>query len=302
MNLNHLRHLIALAEHQSFRKAADALCLTQPALSRSIQALEHELDVKLIDRDGKRNTLTAYGQQVVSRARHIVFEARELQRGITLLKDGELGTIGIGFGPTPASILMTPFLIQMANHHPRIQVKLARGSVPLLTQSLHDETVDVIVVDLRALSAAEDLRIEALPALRGGFLCRSQHPLRALARIDLAALRQYPVASMPLSDEIAQDLVTQLGTAARPAQLMSINSEDVNSLLDVVEATDAVFFGIFASARARISAGQLREIKVQPHFERAGRYALVTLARRSDSPAMTLFRKFALAAFTTEEK
>ena len=76
MNLNHLRHLIALAEHQSFRKAADALCLTQPALSRSIQALEHELDVKLIDRDGKRNTLTAYGQQVVSRARHIVFESR----------------------------------------------------------------------------------------------------------------------------------------------------------------------------------------------------------------------------------
>ena len=134
MNLNHLRHLIALAEHQSFRKAADALCLTQPALSRSIQALEHELDVRLIDRDGKRNTLTAYGQQVVSRARRIVFEARELQRGITLLKDGELGTIGIGFGPTPASILMTPFLIQMASHHPKVQVKLARGSVPLLTQ------------------------------------------------------------------------------------------------------------------------------------------------------------------------
>ena len=43
MNLNQLRHLIALAEHHSFSKAAEALFLTQPALSRSIQALEQDL-------------------------------------------------------------------------------------------------------------------------------------------------------------------------------------------------------------------------------------------------------------------
>ena len=59
MNLAQLRHLIAIAEHQSFRKAADALCLTQPALSRSLQALEDELQVMLVDRVGRRNTLTA---------------------------------------------------------------------------------------------------------------------------------------------------------------------------------------------------------------------------------------------------
>ena len=66
MHLNHLRHLVALAEHQSFRKAAEALFLTQPALSRSIQALEQELGVKLVDRDGKRSALTAYGALVAA--------------------------------------------------------------------------------------------------------------------------------------------------------------------------------------------------------------------------------------------
>ena len=62
MNLIQLRHLVALAEHQSFHRAADALFLTQPALSRSIQALEEELGVQLVDRSGRKNTLTAFGQ------------------------------------------------------------------------------------------------------------------------------------------------------------------------------------------------------------------------------------------------
>lgn len=292
MNLNHLRHLVALAEHQSFRKAAEALCLTQPAISRSIQALEEELDVKLIDRDGKRNTLTAYGQQVVVSAKRIIFETNELQRGVTLLKGGTLGAISIGFGPTPAAILMAPFLTQTAMFNPRVKVNVSRGSVSLLTQALRDETVDIIAVDLRALTAFEDLLIDPLPPLQGGFICRAGHPLLAYADIDLAMLRQYPVVSTPLSDEISRNLAMELGAEAHPSRMMTISSEDISGLLDVVEATDAVFFGIFATAKARIAAGRLRVVEVRPSTQRLGQYALVTMAGRSESPPLKLFRDF----------
>ncbi|MBS0551081.1 MAG: LysR family transcriptional regulator, partial [Proteobacteria bacterium] len=257
MNLAQLRHLIAIAEHQSFRKAADALCLTQPALSRSIQALEDELEVRLIDRVGRRNTLTAYGRQVVDSARRILAETAELKRSVSLLREGRIGDIAIGLGPTPASILMVPFLAEMATHHPGVKVRIARGAVDMLVQSLRSETVEVIAVDRRALSPADDLRVEPLTPLRGGFLCRSGHPLLGLPHIDLAELRRYPVASMPLSDELARILVAELGPDAHPERMVTINSEDVSALLDVVEATDAVFFGIFASARARIAAGRV---------------------------------------------
>lgn len=297
MNLSQLRHLIALAEHQSFRKAAEALCLTQPALSRSLQALEKELDVKLIDRIGKRNALTAYGTQVVESARRIMFETTELRRGVTLLREGRLGSIAVGLGATPAAILINPFLRHMATSHPKVQVKIARGAVDVLVQSLRNETVDVICVDRRALLPAEDLQIEPLAPLRGGFICSAAHPLFKRPRIDLAAVRQYPVASTPLSDEIARLLVAELGLDAHPAQMVTINCEDINSLLDIVETTEAIFFGIFASARARIAAGKLREIKLEPHLERLGLYAMVSLARRSESPALTLFREFAHANF-----
>ncbi|MBL8436550.1 MAG: LysR family transcriptional regulator [Zoogloea sp.] len=292
MNLNQLRHLIALAEHHTFSKAAEALFLTQPALSRSIQTLEQELDVKLVDRDGKRNTLTAYGALVAERAARILLEARELKRGVELLKEGQLGALNVGFGPTPAAVLMQPFLTHMASHYPRMQLKIARGSVELLVQSLRNESVDVIAVDRRALLTADDLAIGPVATLRGGFLCRSGHPLTQLAQIDLAALRQFPVASTPLSDELARLLVEQLGPDAHPARLVTLDSEDIASLLDLVEATDTVFFGIFACARARIAAGRVCEIHVEPHFERFGQYALVSLARRSTSPAVEAFRSF----------
>ncbi len=293
MNLAHLRHLIALAEHQSFRKAAAALFITQPALSRSIQALERELGVRLVDRVGRRNILTAYGQQVVGRARKILFEASEIRRGAALTTGGEVGTLRLGLGPTPAAILATPFLIHMASRHPGIQVKLARGSIELLCQALRNETVDVIAVDRRALPATEDLALETLPPLRAGFVCRAGHPLLALPRVDLALLRGYPVASTPLSEEVARDLMAELGQDAHPSRLVTLNSEDIGGLVEVVEKTDAIFLGVFAVAQKQLDGGRLVELRLQPHFERIGSYALATLAGRSESPAQALFRAFA---------
>jgi DNA-binding transcriptional LysR family regulator len=133
--------------------------------------------------------------------------------------------------------------------------------------------------------------------LRGGFLCRAGHPLLDQASINLAMLRQYSVMSTPLSEEITRNLVVELGPDAHPGRLMTINSEDIHSLLDIVEATEAIFFGIFRCAKSRIEEGRIKEIHVQPHSERLGRYALVSLDGRSESHAATLFKEFSHAHF-----
>jgi DNA-binding transcriptional LysR family regulator len=262
-------------------------------LSRSLQSLEEELGVKLLDRIGKRNTLTAYGKQVVDSARRILSETVELRRSVAQLREGTLGNISIGFGPTPAAILMTPFLSRMAADYPKAQVNVSRGSVDLLTQALRKETVDIIAIDLRALNASADFQVEPLPPLRGGFLCRAGHPLLDQLSVDLPMLRQHPVVSTPLSEEIKRNLVLELGADAHPDRLMTIISEDIHSLLDIVESTEAVFFGMFRCAQSRIEEGRMREIQLMPHVERFGRYALVSLAGRSHLPVVEVFRDFA---------
>jgi DNA-binding transcriptional LysR family regulator len=75
MTLVQLRHLLSLALTGSFSKSAAVLFLTQPALSRSIRALEAELGQPLFDRIGRRSEVTPFGREVVERARQIVLAA-----------------------------------------------------------------------------------------------------------------------------------------------------------------------------------------------------------------------------------
>ena len=135
MNLRHLEHWLALADTGSFSRAAEKLHITQSALSRSIQALEEDLGGLLVDRVGKKNELTPLGRSVLERARRIVHEAQELKEGAALLKQGGLGTLRVGLGSGPGAMLMTPWLVFMARHHPTVQVTVSRGSTELqLTQ------------------------------------------------------------------------------------------------------------------------------------------------------------------------
>lgn len=292
MNLSQLRHLVALAEHHSFRKAADALFLTQPALSRSIQALEQELGVRLIDRSGRQNTLTAFGTQVVAGARRVLLETKELQRGIELLKSGELGSARIGYGSGPATLLEVAFFRYMATHHPMILVKTARGATELLIQSLRTEELDILVIDRRVLPGVDDLAVEPLPPLRGGFVCRAGHPILAESPVDLAALQKYPNATTPLSPEVGRRLAEVLGEGAHPDRLMTMVSQDIRGLLEVVETTDTIFFGILAAAREQLAAGRLMELPTQQAIALSGHFAVVHLAGRTESPACQLFREF----------
>jgi len=99
INSRRLAHLVALAEEGSFARAAERVHLSQPALSRSIQALEDEFDIKLFDRAARGVVTTAAGRMLVERARRVLFEARCLFRDVELIRSDALGEVRIGMGP-----------------------------------------------------------------------------------------------------------------------------------------------------------------------------------------------------------
>lgn len=292
MNLKQLEHLLALAESGSFSRAATQMHLTQSALSRSIQSLEDELGGRLLDRIGKRNELTPLGQTVVARARRIVLEAADLRRSAELLQQGDIGAIRVGLGSGPAALLMTPLLQYMARRHPGVKVAISRGSTELQLLQLRAHQLDALVIDVRPIASATDLRIDSLIELRAGFICRAGHPLAGTAPVSFEALLGYPVASTPLSDEVARLMVEHYGPRADPAQMTTLQCEDVTSLIDTISVTNAVFLGIVAAARAGIEAGMLVEIRVEPPPQVGARFACITLAGRTEAPAMTILRAF----------
>ena len=292
MNLRQLAHLTALAEQGSFSRAAECLHLTQSALSRSLQTLEDELGARLIDRAGKRSTLTPLGEAVLARARRLTLEAAEIQRSAELLRQGEAGNIRVGLGSGPGALLMTPLLTHVAAHYPQVRVAIARGSTELQVAQLRQRELDALVVDARRISYASDLVIEPLTELRGGFVSRAGHPLAQLASVSFAQLMANPVATTPLSDEVARMLVAHYGPGADPARMAALVCEDVGSLLDAAAETDAVFLGVIAAARSGIEAGRLAELRMAPPLAGGARFAYVRLAGRTEAPVMQVLRRF----------
>lgn len=286
MTLVHLRHFIAVADRGSFSRSAKALFLTQPALSRSIRALEEEMGQPLFDRVGRRSELTPFGREVLQRAKQLVFDADELKTSGHRMREGRAGSLRVGMGSGPGAMLMTPLLMQMATRHPAVRLTIARGQIERLVQALRERRLDALVIDARSLSPAPDLRVETLSEMRAAFMCRHGHPLARLpGTLRFDALRQFPIASTPLSDEVARILVERYGPAAHPDECVTLRCEELPSLVDVVRRSDAVLLAV------RASALDLVELALTPSFDSTARFGLVTLAGRAEAPALPIVRR-----------
>jgi DNA-binding transcriptional LysR family regulator len=285
MTLVQLRHLIALAATGSFSRAAEQVHLTQPALSRSIQALEGELGVALVDRIGRHAELTPMGRETLALAHQLVSDAEELQARTQAVARGNLGKLRVGMGSGPAVMLMTPLLLEVATHQPQWRVEVARGSTDLLVQRLRARTLDALVVDLRSLEPAADLEVTQVHEVRGAYMVRRGHPLAGRRVVEFDDLRAYPMASIPLSAEVSRMLVERYGPAAYPEQAVNVRCEDVASLVEVAQRSDAVLLAI------RVAGPGLVELPMRPPMAISARLGLVTLARRTAPEALRIVRE-----------
>ncbi len=290
MNFSQMRHLLAVHQTGSFSRAAEQVHLTQPALSRSIQSLEEELGLPLIDRIGKRNEFTAFGEAVIARARRITFEAEEIRRTAQLLQGGVTGSIRIGMGAGPSALFMQRLLERMAHEHPMIHVDTWQGGADVLLKQLHDKELDALVLDTRVANPTEDLQVEQLPDVPAGFLCRKGHPLLDLPRVRIDDLCRYRVASSRLSAEIGRLLIERYGPSAHPDKLVTMRSDSLPALLETVAHSDIVYLGIYALANQALVNGKLAELSMLPALNTSGRYGIYTLAGRTQPPALEIVR------------
>jgi DNA-binding transcriptional LysR family regulator len=127
-----LRHVVTLARHLSYSRAAEALGLTQPALTRSIQVVERAIDIRLFDRDRAGVRLTSQGQQFVERARALLPDVEDFDAHARRLATGDEGRIKFGMAPLPAWTLLPSALQE------RI------GAVPGLSNDVVVRNVDAL--------------------------------------------------------------------------------------------------------------------------------------------------------------
>lgn len=275
MTLVQLSHFIALARTGSFVRASAAVHLTQPALSRSIKSLEDELGQLLFDRVGRRIELTAFGSETLQRAKLLVEDAQDLKKSGRLGAVGDGGRIRLGLSSGPGVMFTVPLLTHVARHFPRLHVEVSRANTDTLVRQLRERAVDALIVDVRSLKPAPDLHLERLVEMEGAFLCRAGHPLTSLAVVTAEQLLAYPVASTPLSDELARILVERYGEHAHPQEMVTLLSDEISHLVELAQASDAVVLAI------RAAAPQLQALPMRPALNASARFGLVTLAGRA---------------------
>ena len=293
MNLQQLEHFLVLVETQSFSRAAETLNLTQPALSRSIQALEDALGGRLLER-GKNKTLTPLGELAVARAARIRVELAELKRSASLLADYAGGSIRLGLGPTPSAILSVPLYQEMMHRYPAIKLQLSGGTPDLQLQELRRGLIDALVIHRNSVPAEKDLCLTSFNPTPLGFVVRTSHPLARTERVDFESLKSFPVAASggAMSNEVLHPLNEYFGAGRHFPDLVRYQSNNMTSLVEIVRTSDAVFFGVLSVAQPLMDRGELVRLTFQPALQLASQFTFVTLEGKTLPPALSRIREF----------
>lgn len=177
MKLSQLRHFLAIADTGSLRAAARHLGLAQPALTRSMQDLERELDVALFERGARGVTLTEMGTRLLVRARTVHHEVRRAQEEIAQLQGATEGTLNVCLSTVPHIALFPYALKAFRARYPEVQMDVLDGVFPTIEAKLKNGVLDCYVGPAPDQLPGSELVVEKLFDNTRVIICRRGHPL-----------------------------------------------------------------------------------------------------------------------------
>jgi LysR family transcriptional regulator, transcriptional activator of the cysJI operon len=136
-----------VAEHLNFRKAAEHLFLTQPAVTLQIKALENDLGVRLFDRTGGRVSLTGQGVVLPGYANKIADLVSQAERDLGTGDGNVSGELSLGVSTTIAQYVLPRLLRAFLDEHPNVQFSLHSGNTSEIVQLLLDGKVSVGLIE-----------------------------------------------------------------------------------------------------------------------------------------------------------
>jgi DNA-binding transcriptional LysR family regulator len=288
MELKRIRHALALAEEMSFVRAAKRVHLSQPAFSRSIQALEDELGMRLFDRSKQGLAITAIGVEFLARARQLAREASNLQRDMALTRSGEIGQVRFGMGPLPAASLGGRLVRQLREGRVHLRVAMQVNNYRYLLDYLLREEIEFFIADIREIAADPTISIAPLTREHGILVCRPGHPLLSLPRQSLGALRAYGFASLTLPVEIRNQLRRVAGLSGDEPLPVLFECDDIGLLKQMTCSEDLVLMISQGAVAQEIANGTLCPLQIEDMPVMFAEVGIVQLRHRTLSPAARL--------------
>ena len=257
----HLRHFLAVCETGSLRKAAEICSVTQPALTKSLQALEAELGVTLFERSATGMVPTPAAQIVRSHGQHIVNSSRYMEMEIAILRGGGVGTWRIGSTIVWSATRMPSLLAALHAQYPQLEITLQSGLVTQLLPRLMDGTLDVLLGSLPPHSLPDKYCVQELPGSDVCVFCRHDHPLTQLENLQLGQLEQCDFIGFLQDHESERQLALRFVDMGLSAPRIILRTSSLETLLATVAASDSLTF-LSDLLKDRATAAGLQQLRL----------------------------------------
>jgi len=186
--LRQLEYFIGIVDQGSFRAAAEACFVTQPALSSQIQQLERTLGIELFERSGRRAHLSEAGRRLLPRARTTIQAARDLVSDAQGLGEPLTGTLRLGVIPTVAPYLLPKLTPEVRKRYPDLRLLLHEAQTETLVRRLHNGELDLLLLALDVpLDGATELELFEDPF---HLAVPREHPLAKRSKVARSQLRE----------------------------------------------------------------------------------------------------------------
>ncbi len=202
-----LQTFISVAEHRSFSLAASSLFMTQPAISKRIKLLEHQLSCRLIDRNAKVIALTQAGCELLPRAKLILKEMENCQQLMTDLSGKTMGALSLATSHHIGLHRLPPVLQQFVQQHPKVELDLKFMDSETACHAVDNNELEMAIVTLPN-KQWKNLNTQSIWTDHLAIICNKQHPLNQQKTVKLVDLLNYP-AILPSKGTFTRNIIEE---------------------------------------------------------------------------------------------
>ena len=257
MDIRNLRQILAIRDHGSFAKAAEALHVAQPALSKSVARLEAELRLTLFTRTSTGSALTPMGEMIAARAERVMAATQNLERDAALAAGGDAGAVRLGVVTSLRDTLLPQLLLKIVEAHPRLKLQIELGAGNRLLPLVQSRDLDLALcaadASYTSLAYVETMQAELM------FMASPDHPLASERSITIERLAEFSCAG---PNALGQTASALLGRTSAAGNLDAYLTNDLEALMPLVRAGHAVLVAPCFFVYQALRSGRLVRLDV----------------------------------------
>jgi DNA-binding transcriptional LysR family regulator len=279
MDISKMRQILAIRQHGSFAKAADALGMAQPSLSKSIARLEDELKVRIFDRSASGSELTPIGEVIIERAARVIAETEDIVRDAALIAGGDAGLVRVGVGGGLTGRFLQRFQVAVVEAHPNLKLHIEVAPWTNLLAALAARELDIVVCAFSPEAQDPRFVLTEVATCKGVAVASPDHPLARHARIDLDEFSHHKAAGAP--GGFRNSIVLR---AAERETLNFYTTNSYDAVMPIVVAGHATLLAPELVVQPLIEAGALVRLNFKVDFEVS--FVAVTTRAANYSPIL----------------